>query len=108
MATTVREYSLDFYLLDRMRFSGIDQENLTDLISIVVSLKNKYGIVPFAIATRGQPVPNDVVASYLIESITLNKILNVILDTPRLASVTVVPRGIPRSPHFELRVSLGG
>ena len=109
MATSVvREYSLDYYLLDRMRFSGINQENLTDLVCIVVSLKNKYGIVPFAIGPRGQPVPNGITASYLIDSIMLNKLLNVILDTPRLASVTVVPRGIPRAPQFEVRVNLGG
>jgi hypothetical protein len=108
MATVAREFSLDYYLLDRLKFSGLDKENLADLVSIVVSLKNKYGIVPYAIAPHGDPVPNAIAASYLIESITLNKLINVLLDTPRLERVTVVPRGIPRSPHFELKVTLGG
>jgi hypothetical protein len=41
-----------------MKFSGIERQKLTGLISIVVSLKNKYGIVPLAVAARGYPVPN--------------------------------------------------
>jgi hypothetical protein len=51
MASPGREYSLDHHLLEHMKFSGIDRDNLNDLITIVVSLKNKYGIVPLAAAT---------------------------------------------------------
>jgi len=108
MATTVREFSLDYYLLDRMKFSGVERENLTDLVSIIISLKNKYSIVPFAITSCGEPIPNGVVVSYLMESTTMSKLLNVLLDTPRLSSVTVVPRGIQRAPHFEIKITLGG
>jgi hypothetical protein len=39
MATTVREFSLDYYLHDRMKYSGLDKENLADLVSIIISLK---------------------------------------------------------------------
>src|SRR5215470_15275088 len=34
MATASREYSLDHHLLERMKFSGMEQDNLADLISI--------------------------------------------------------------------------
>ncbi len=108
MATTVREFSLDYYLLDRLRFSGLEKENLNDLVSIVTSLKNKYGIFPFAVQGHGDPFPNAILVSYLIDTITMNKLLHVLLDTPRLSSATVIPRGIPRSPHFEIRITLGG
>ena len=108
MATSVREFSLDYYLLDRMRFSGIEKENLNDLISIVTSLKNKYGIVPFAITAHGDIIPSGIAVSYLIKSAMMNKLLNIFLDTPRLASATVTPRGIPRSPHYEIKIVLGG
>jgi hypothetical protein len=30
-----------------MKYSGIDPANLADLVAIAVSLKNKYGIMPF-------------------------------------------------------------
>jgi len=108
MATTVREYSLDYYLFDRMRFSGIERENLEDLVSIVTSLKNKYGIVPFAVTPQGHPVPNSLTARYVVESIILNKIMNVLLDTPRLHQMCILPRGIPKSNQFEVNVTLGG
>ena len=109
MATsTIREYSLDYYLFDRMRFSGIERENLEDLVSIVTSLKNKYGIAPFSVSSQGQPVPNSMVARYLVESTTLNKVMNILLDTPRLQQLCLLPRGVPRSSQFELHVTLGG
>jgi hypothetical protein len=108
MATTAREYSLDYYLLERMRFSGVEKENLADIVSIVASLKNKYGIVPFAVTPQGQPVPNCLTVRYLIESLSLNKVMNVLLDTPRLQMVSILPRGIPRSTQFEVHVTLGG
>jgi hypothetical protein len=108
MATTVREYSLDYYLFDRLRFCGIDKDNLEDLVSIVTSLKNKYGLAPYAVAAQGQPVPNSLAASYLIDSITLNKVMNVLMDTPRLQMVGILPRGIPKSNQFELEITLGG
>jgi hypothetical protein len=108
MATPVREFSLDYYLFDRMRFSGVEKENLEDLVSIGASLKNKYGIVPFGMNPQGQPVPNGWTARYLIESITPDKMMIVLLDTPRLQTVSISPRGIPKSTQFEVHVTLGG
>ena len=107
MATTAREFSLDYYLLDRMRFSGIEQENLNDLVSIVSSLKNKYGLVPFAARAAGQPIPNALTTFYIIDSLMLIKVNSILLDTPRVQSVALVPRGIPKSGQFEARITLG-
>ena len=54
MATPAREFALDRHLVERLKFSGLAPENLEDLVSIIVSLKNKYGIVPFAAVAEGQ------------------------------------------------------
>jgi hypothetical protein len=110
MATPVREYSpsLDKQMLDHLKYSGIDPENLADLVDLFMSLKNKYGLVPFAMAAESHPVPNAVTANYIVDSITLNKMTNVVLDTPRLSRVTISPRGIPKSAQYELAVTLGG
>jgi hypothetical protein len=108
MATAVREFSLDHHLFERLRFCGVERENLNDLIGIVVSLKNKYGIVPFAIAAENQPVPSAITVRYQLDSVTLNKVFNVILDTPRLCHAGIVPRGIPRPTQFEVTLTLGG
>jgi hypothetical protein len=108
MGTTVREYSLDYYLFDRMKYCGIERENLEDLVSIVASIKNKYGIAPFAVNPIGHPVPNGLTARYVVETIALNKIMNVLLDIPRLTQVSISPRGIPRSNQFDVDITLGG
>jgi hypothetical protein len=108
MATPGREYSLDHHLLERMKYSAMDPQNLADLEAIVVSLKNKYGILPYAAEAQGHPVPNALVVSYAMESITVKKIASVVLDIPRLSALTIMPRGIPKSAQFEVEITLGG
>jgi hypothetical protein len=106
MATTAPEYSLDYYLLEKLRFSGIDKENLADLVNIVSSLKNKYGIAPYAAEVEGSRIPNALTMRYLVDSLTLHKLTNVLVDTPRLEKITILPRGIPRSTQFDLQITL--
>jgi hypothetical protein len=107
MVSPAREYSLEQQLLERLKFSGMQKENLTDLVNIITSLKNKYSIVPFAVAVHGEPVPNALTACYLMDRLLLNKLMNLLLDTPRLASVLVVPHGFPEATQFELKVTVG-
>jgi hypothetical protein len=107
MATIpVREYSIDYYLLEKLRFSGLDRENLADLVSIISSLKNKFGIAPYAAYAEGSPAPAGLTAHYVVDSIALHKLMNVLLDTPRLEKLSILPRGIPRSAQFELCLTL--
>lgn len=108
MPVPIPQFSLDHHLVERMKFSGLDKENLADLISIVVSLKNKYGITPFAATSKGHPVPDGLTVRYLLEGSTLNKMMNILLDTPRLAMITVLPRGIPSPTQYEVDIGLGG
>jgi hypothetical protein len=110
MATPVRQYSnsIDHQMLEHLKYSGIAAENLADLVGLFVNIKNKYGLVPFAIAAESNPIPNAVTARYIVDSITLNKIANVLLETPRLHRVTISPHGIAKSTEYELAVTLGG
>jgi hypothetical protein len=108
VATPGREYSLDHHLLECMKYSGIDPANLADLVAIAVSLKNKYGIMPFAAAAHGHPVPNALTVRYIMEGITVNKIVSIVLEIPRLSALTIMPRGIPRTAQFEVAITLGG
>jgi hypothetical protein len=43
-----------------------------------------------------------------MEGITVNKIVSVVLDVPRLNAMKIVPRGIPKSAQFEVEITLGG
>jgi len=108
MATVATQLSLENQLHERFRYSGLDPENLSDLINIAVSLRNKYGISPVAAIAEGSPVPNRIVLRYLIEGITLNKLSNILLDTPRLTALEAVPHGMPHPGKFEVSITLGG
>jgi len=57
MVTAVRDFSLEQHLVDRLRYCGMERENLSDLISITASLKNKYGIQLFTVSAFGGSVP---------------------------------------------------
>jgi hypothetical protein len=46
--------------------------------------------------------------SYLMEGITVNKVVSVVLDIPRLSALKIMPRGIPKSAQFEVQITLGG
>jgi hypothetical protein len=61
----------------------MQKENQTDMVNIFTSLKNKYSIVPCAVAVQGEPVANTLTARYLMDTL--------LLDRPSLASVLVVP-----------------
>jgi hypothetical protein len=110
MATSVRQYStsIDLQMLEHLKYSGLEPQNLSDLVSLFVSLKNKYGIVPFAMAAESNPIPNAVTARYIVDSLTLNKIAGVLFDTSRLHRVTICPHGLSKSGQYELAVTLGG
>ncbi len=107
MVTAVREFSLEHHLIDRLRYSGMDRENLSDLVSIIASLKNKYGIQPFAVNSVGSPNPTALIARYNLQATMLNKLMNLLLDTPRLVELAVRPYGYPRASQFELQLTLG-
>ena len=95
-------------MIEHLKFSGLERDNLNDLITIVVSLKGKYGIVPLAAAAQGNPLSNALTVNYVMESIALNKIINILMDIPRLNSITVRPLGIPKSSQFNVIITLGG
>jgi hypothetical protein len=108
MVTPAREYSLEYYLLEHRKYGGIDRENLADLVSMVVRLKNKYGIAPFAALPHGTPVPVGLTSAIRWNPKCCPSSSASFHDTPRLNSLTVVPRGIPAATQFEVRITLGG
>lgn len=70
-------------------------------------MKNKYSIVPFAVAVQGEPVPTALTARYLMDTVSLNKLMNALLDIQRPANLQVVPHGLPKAAQFDLNVTVG-
>jgi len=84
----------------------MERENLADLISIIASLRNKYGIQPFTVTACGAPIPTALVARYTLQATMPNKLMNLPLETPRSAELAVKPFGDPRVMQFELALAL--
>ena len=67
MASPIRGIqSVDQQMLEHLKYSGIAQENLVDLVGLFVSLKNEYGLIPFAMTAESNPIPNAVTAKYTL------------------------------------------
>ncbi len=55
MASPIRGIqSVDQQMLEHLKYRGIAQENLVDLVGLFVSLKNKYGLIPFAMTAESK------------------------------------------------------
>jgi hypothetical protein len=89
---------LDCQLLEDVKFSGIEHRNLADLVSIVVSLKNKYGIGPHAAGANGYLIRNALTVNCLNGIHHAKQVIDTLLDIPRLHGFTMVPRGNQNRP----------
>lgn len=103
-----RDKGLEKQLLHLLRFSGIDKDNLEELVGIVVGLQGK-GLDKLRVFPRGlPPVVDGLNVSATIDAANLVDILNVVLtQTPRLSGVSVFPYGITNPEAFQLNVTLG-
>jgi hypothetical protein len=100
--------SLEKELIRALRFSGLDKENLNELVRIVVGL-NDEGLEQLRVFPKGQPpVVDGLQVQALVDVEQLSTIINQILtSTPRLRGVSVFPYGIPNPEVFQINVDLG-
>jgi hypothetical protein len=106
--TTKRPESLEKELIHALRFSGLDKENLNELVRIVVGL-NDEGLDQMRVFPKGQPpIVDGLQVQALVNTEELTTVLNQILtNTPRLRGVSVFPYGIPNPEIFQINVDLG-
>jgi hypothetical protein len=106
--TIKRSDSLEKELIHALRFSGLDKENLNELVHIVVGLKDG-GLEQMRVFPKGQPpIVDGVQVQALVDTEELNTVLTQILsNTPRLRGVSVFPYGIPNPEIFQVNVDLG-
>jgi hypothetical protein len=106
--TTKRSDSLEKELTHALRFSGLDKENLNELVRIVVGL-NDEGLDQMRVFPKGQPpIVDGLQVQALVDTEELATVLNHILtSTPRLRGVSVFPYGIPNPEIFQINVDLG-
>jgi hypothetical protein len=90
-----------------MKSSDMKKDDLMDLVGIIASLKNRYSIIPFAVTVQGELLPNALTARYLVDALSLSKLMELLRDTRRPARVLVVPRQFAKGTQFELNVTVG-
>ena len=106
--TTKRPESLEKELIHALRFSGLDKENLNELVRIVVGL-NDEGLDQMQVFPKGQPpIVDGLQVQALVNAEELTTVLNQILtNTPRRRGASVFPYGIPNPEIFQINVDLG-
>jgi hypothetical protein len=106
--TIKRSDSLEKELMHTLRFSGLDKENLNELVRIVVGL-NDEGLDQMRVFPKGQPpIVDGLQVQALVDTEQLSTVLSQILtNTPRLRGVSVFPYGIPNPEIFQVNVDLG-
>jgi hypothetical protein len=99
---------LEHQLLHLLRFSGIDEDNLRELVGIVVGLQGK-GLEKIRVFPRGiLPVVDGLNVQAIVDAAKLGTILNTVVNqTPRLSGVSVFPYGITNPEVFQVNVALG-
>src|SRR5260370_20871514 len=87
--------SLEKELLQTLRHSNIDKENLGELVRVVIQLRRE-GLDRARILVKGIPRPDGLTMQAFVEADRLGAILSQIMTkTPRLQGVIVFPYCIP-------------
>ena len=99
---------LEKQLLHLLQFSGINSENLRELVSIVVGLQSK-GLQAFRVFPKGlPPVVDGLSVQATVSASDVANILNIVLkQTPRLGGVSIFPYGITNPEFFQVNITLG-
>ena len=99
---------LEKQLLHLLQFSGIEKDNLRELVAIVVGFRSN-GLGPFRIFPRGiPPVVDGVTVEATVAAADISKTLSLILTNPfRLGGVVIFPYGIPFVDSYQVNVALG-
>ena len=99
---------LEKRLLHLLQFSGINSENLRELVSIVVGLQSK-GLQAFRVFPKGlPPVVDGLSVQATVSANDVGNILNIVLkQTPRLGGVSIFPYGITNPELFQVNITLG-
>jgi hypothetical protein len=99
---------LEKQLLHLLQFSGINQDNLRELVSIAAGLQSN-GLDRLRVFPKGiPPVVDGLTVVGVVDAPQVSAILNKILSqTPRLAGVSIFPYGIPTTEIYEVNVALG-
>ena len=95
-------------LMHELRFGGLDQEKLKDLVGIVAGIQ-RAGLKKIKVFPKGiPPIYDSLRVSGIVETSEVSKVLGEILTkTPSLGAIVVFPYGIPWPEIFRVNIDIG-
>ena len=99
--------SIEEALMQELRFGGIDQDNLKELVGIVAGIQ-RGGLKRFKVFPKGIPRPDSLGLSGIVDAGEVHRFLGEILTkTPRLSRLDLFPYGIPWPEIFRVNMDIG-
>lgn len=98
--------SIDKELLRVLKFSGLHEDNLKDLVRGVVAIQ-AHGLDKLRVHPIGVPVFNGLSVECFVDRSKLEAIGNILQNTPRLTGLAVFPYGIINPELFRVNVTIG-
>ena len=98
--------SFEKELLHVLKFGGLHEDNLKDLVRVVAGLHTN-GMEKLRVFPKGIPVPTGLTVQCVIDRSKLDLITKILLETPRCTGVVVFPYGIPIPDVFHVNANIG-
>lgn len=93
-------------LLRALKFGGLQEENVTELVRIVAGLHSN-GLNKLRVHPIGVPVASGVQVKTVLSADKLALLAKILTETPQITGVSVFPYGIPFPDVFEVNIDLG-
>ena len=104
--TSKPNVSFEKELLHLLKFGGLHEENLKDLVRVVAGL-HASGLDKIRVFPKGIPVPTGLSVQCVLDRSKLDLITKILLETPRVTGVVVFPYGIPIPDVFHVNANIG-
>jgi hypothetical protein len=99
--------SFEDELLQALRFSGIESDNLQDLVRTVVEIQ-ETGLEGVKVFPKGTVGPDSLQVKAVLSPQQLQAFINkFVIDMPRVRAVSIFPYGIIAPEAFGLEVEVG-
>jgi hypothetical protein len=99
--------SIEEALMQELRFGGLDQENLKEMVGIVAGIQ-KRGLKGLKAFPKGIPRPDSLSVAGVVDAGEVHRFLGEILaQTPRFSRVELFPYGIPFPELFRINIDIG-
>jgi len=105
VAEQARGRGIDEVVMRTLQFGGLNPENVTELVEIVVTI-DRAGIRPVKVFPKGIPAPDGAWVQTVLDLSQVQTLLGLLQEIPRIDEVRVFPKGIPYPDTFIAEVGL--